>query len=317
MSALCTAPSRPVRNPTTRGETCRCVDESLRTNASPARRVDKPVDNADALPTALPTLSGLSPTSSTGPTTGDSHRTTPHIPSPRLPPPTVQDNICAPLKPIPTSPTGWLTPNPSGSFPYGIRLGCIVKSLYVRGNTEGTTIEPFWKTLGKAGIYGWILAEREGFEPPVPRKGQLISSQPRSATPAPLRARDEHPARGRYCRESAAVRECSEHRPVVHAIRARRSVPGRRRFPDRSPVPDRRSRRTELAGVRPSDTRQRLAPRPPLRSAAARSGECASITTLVPGSTRSNRSMTSSLRMRMQPWEPGLVMSTSSGQPWM
>ena len=25
----------------------------LRTNASPARRVDKPVDNADALPTAL------------------------------------------------------------------------------------------------------------------------------------------------------------------------------------------------------------------------------------------------------------------------
>ena len=67
----------------------------LRTNASPARRVDKPVDNADALPTALPTLSGLSPTSSTGPTTGDSHRTTPHIPSPRLPPPTVQDNICA------------------------------------------------------------------------------------------------------------------------------------------------------------------------------------------------------------------------------
>ena len=95
----------------------------LRTNASATRRVDKPVDNADALPSALPTLSGLSPTSSTGPTTGDSHRTTPHIPSPRLPPPTVQDNICVPLKPIPTSPTGWLTPNPSGSFPYGIRLG--------------------------------------------------------------------------------------------------------------------------------------------------------------------------------------------------
>ena len=29
MNALCTAPSRPVRNPTTRGETCRCVDESF------------------------------------------------------------------------------------------------------------------------------------------------------------------------------------------------------------------------------------------------------------------------------------------------
>ena len=82
----------------------------------------QPVDNADALPTALPTLSRLSPTSSTGPTTGDSHTTTPHNPSPRLPPPTVQDNICLPLKPIPTSPTAWLTPNPSGSFPYGIRL---------------------------------------------------------------------------------------------------------------------------------------------------------------------------------------------------
>ena len=34
-----------------------------------------------------------------------------------------------------------------------------------------------------------FMAEREGFEPPVPRKGQLISSQPRSATPAPLRLR--------------------------------------------------------------------------------------------------------------------------------
>ena len=33
MSALCTAPSRPVRNPTTRGESCGCVDESF----APAR----------------------------------------------------------------------------------------------------------------------------------------------------------------------------------------------------------------------------------------------------------------------------------------
>ena len=34
----------------------------LRTGASPTGRVDKPVDNAHALPTALPTLSRLSPT---------------------------------------------------------------------------------------------------------------------------------------------------------------------------------------------------------------------------------------------------------------
>ena len=48
-------------------------------------------------------------------------------------PPTVQDNICAPLKPIPTSPTGWLTPNPSGSFPYGIRLYSLTPSRQNRG----------------------------------------------------------------------------------------------------------------------------------------------------------------------------------------
>ena len=64
----------------------------LRTGASPAGRVDTPVDNAPA----LPTLSRLSPTSSTGPTTGDSQRTTPHNPSPRLPPPTVSRQHSAP-----------------------------------------------------------------------------------------------------------------------------------------------------------------------------------------------------------------------------
>ena len=32
------------------------------------------------------------------------------------------------------------------------------------------------------------MAEREGFEPPVPARGQRISSAPRSTTPAPLRA---------------------------------------------------------------------------------------------------------------------------------
>ena len=41
-----------------------------------------------------------------------------------------------------------------------------------------------------------LLAEREGFEPAVPREGQLISSRPRSATPAPLRAWSGRPARG-------------------------------------------------------------------------------------------------------------------------
>ena len=56
---------------------------------------------------------------------------------------------------------------------------------------------------------------------------------------------------------------------------------------------------------------------PRLQPAAPRPGPCASITTLVPASTRSNRSMTSSFLMRMQPWEPGVAISTSSGQPWM
>ena len=44
--------------------------------------------------------------------------------------------------------------------------------------------------------YSDYLAEREEFEPAVPREGQLISSRPRSATPAPLRARSGRPARG-------------------------------------------------------------------------------------------------------------------------
>ena len=121
MNALCTAPSRAVRNPTTRGESCGFVDESYGP-ARALRAVWTARGQRGRVAHRLPTLSRLSPTSSTGPTTGDSHTTTPHNPSPRLPPPTVQDNICIPLKPIPTSPTAWLTPNPSGSFPYGIRL---------------------------------------------------------------------------------------------------------------------------------------------------------------------------------------------------
>ena len=124
MNALCTAPSRAVRNPTTRGESCGFVDESYGP-ARALRAVWTARGQRGRVAHRLPTLSRLSPTSSTGPTTGDSHTTTPHNPSPRLPPPTVQDNICLPLKPIPTSPTAWLTPNPSGSFPYGIRL-CLV-----------------------------------------------------------------------------------------------------------------------------------------------------------------------------------------------
>ena len=76
MNALCTASSRPVRDPTTRGESCGFVDESF----GPARALWAVwTANAHALSTALPTLSRLSPTSSTGPTTGDSqnkHRTT-------------------------------------------------------------------------------------------------------------------------------------------------------------------------------------------------------------------------------------------------
>ena len=133
MNALCTAPSRAVRNPTTRGESCGFVDESYGP-ARALRAVWTARGQRGRVAHRLPTLSRLSPTSSTGPTTGDSHTTTPHNPSPRLPPPTVQDNICIPLKPIPTSPTAWLTPIPSGSFPYGIRL---VRVAAVPSSTAG------------------------------------------------------------------------------------------------------------------------------------------------------------------------------------
>ena len=47
----------------------------LRTGARPAGRVGKPVGNASALPTGLPTLARLSPTTSTGPTTNDLYKT--------------------------------------------------------------------------------------------------------------------------------------------------------------------------------------------------------------------------------------------------
>ena len=107
----------------------------LRTGASPAGRVDKPVDNADALPTASPTLSRLSPTSSTGPTTGDAQR---------LPLPALRFNICVPLKPIPTSPTGWLTHNPSGSFPYGIRLRLMWVPGLLGGQKRGLGVSMAW-----------------------------------------------------------------------------------------------------------------------------------------------------------------------------
>ena len=97
MNALCTAPSRPVRNPTTRGESCGFVDESF----APARALravwTRPwTTRARCPPPFAHTLSRLSPTSSTGPTTGDSQRTTPHNPSPRLPPPTVSRQHSAP-----------------------------------------------------------------------------------------------------------------------------------------------------------------------------------------------------------------------------
>ena len=105
----------------------------LRTGARPAGRVDKPVDNADALPTASPTLSRLSPTSSTGPTNGVSQR---------LPLPALRFNICVPLKPIPTSPTGWLTLSRSGSFPYGIRLHGANASASLRLGFSGATPPP-------------------------------------------------------------------------------------------------------------------------------------------------------------------------------
>ncbi len=56
------------------GGVLRIVGRVLRTGASPVGRVDETVDNASALPTASPTLSRLSPTSSTGPTTSGSEK---------------------------------------------------------------------------------------------------------------------------------------------------------------------------------------------------------------------------------------------------
>src|SRR5712692_9753575 len=41
------------------------------------------------------------------------------------------------------------------------------------------------------GIKELYVAEREGFEPPVPRRAQQISSLPRSTTPASLRGPNE------------------------------------------------------------------------------------------------------------------------------
>ena len=41
--------------------------------------------------------------------------------------------------------------------------------------------------MGPKGPHFIFVAEREGFEPPVPARGQRISSAPRSTTPAPLR----------------------------------------------------------------------------------------------------------------------------------
>ena len=44
-----------------------------------------------------------------------------------------------------------------------------------------------------------LMAERVGFEPTEPRGVHLISSQARSATPAPLRFNDNAGVRHRFC----------------------------------------------------------------------------------------------------------------------
>ena len=50
-----------------------------------------------------------------------------------------------------------------------------------------------------------FLAEREGFEPPVPARGQRISSAPRSTTPAPLQGPGIlHTGRG-YCANQGRI----------------------------------------------------------------------------------------------------------------
>ena len=73
-----------------------------------------------------------------------------------------------------------LRPEPAKIIPFFRRVGSIVGFRF--GQCQENSINTDSCRDG--------LAEREGFEPPVPRKGQLISSQPRSAAPAPLRARD-------------------------------------------------------------------------------------------------------------------------------
>lgn len=51
-------------------------------------------------------------------------------------PSTVQFTIGAPITPIPTSPTGWFPPDPSGSFSYGIRLPARAPSAHPRAEIE-------------------------------------------------------------------------------------------------------------------------------------------------------------------------------------
>ena len=171
--------------------------------------------------------------------------------------------------------------------------------------------------------YRTHVAEREGFEPPEGLRLQLISSQPRSATPAPLRGgalyspegsrprlpkHTRRPEKSDLCGLSCFLPSgrnpgCRLRGGRSKGRRAGSPARGRARLsgPVREPSP-----RWGILGLGPgAPERQRPTP---LHSR---------IRTSVPAGTRSNSSTTSRLRMRMQPWEPGTPRVTSSGVPWM
>ena len=122
MNALCTAPSRAVRNPTTRGESCGACGRVLRTGASPAGRVDSPWTTLTRCPPPCPHSRASRPQAPQDQPPvilTRQHRTTLRRGCLHRPFRTTSASHSNPSqhRPRPGSP-----PNPSGSFPYGIRL---------------------------------------------------------------------------------------------------------------------------------------------------------------------------------------------------
>ena len=248
----------------------------LRTGASPAGRVDKPVDNADALPTASPTLSRLSPTSSTGPTTSDSKR---------LPLTALRFNICVPLNPIPTSPTRWLTLSRSGSFPYGIRLSSTgftgtghrgdrpVGEPVREHGAPATTARPGWNAAPQSGIMarGGGAIDEQGGASERPEILRLARGDPRrrrdhrgrrvrrAGGAVRLRqvdpAADDRGSRANYPRQDPARRQGRE-QSAPEGTRLRDGVPELRALPPHD--------RVRQHGVQsPAAPRRQAGDRPP------------------------------------------------------